>query len=131
MKIKTLDAINLRHALMSISVANKFPFASMLKISNLIDEIERAEILYNKEREVIIDKFCKHDENGERVISEDKKGYLLNESTSPKEVEDSLNELNNSEIDISDFSIQESILSSMNLTLDEYNAIKEYIVKES
>lgn len=130
MKIKTIDALNLRRALVSISSANKFPFPILIQISNTIDEIERIEILYNKEREEIIDKYCKHDENGNRVLSENRQGFMLDDNVSPKEVEDCVNGLNSSEIEISDFSLSEIFLSTMDLTLDEYNGIKAYISKE-
>lgn len=107
----------------------KLPIKVSYAIAKNISKIENELNIYNKERQKLIDKYCKKDKDGKNIVDKDNK--LSIEDAYLDDWNKDLNELLNIEIeiDIHKFNINDLLNSNYEMTASELMLI-DYMIEE-
>ncbi len=129
MKIKAGIINNGLQTIVNIS-EKPMPIKLTAKLLRLADELTKENVLIEKQRMDIIEKYGDKDEQGELNIKDGNVTFKNRDNA--EQVQKELNELSDLEIEITDREIteEELIESGLELTISQYAALKEFLHRE-
>ncbi len=128
MKLTNRRIVNDANFLFNL-VHKQFPVKVSYAISKNISKLEKELKVYNKEREKIIDKYCKKDEEGNLLIDENNQYSIEEENIDICNKE--LNELLDIEIDVNihKFKLDDLMCGNYDMSPSEMTLI-DYMIEE-
>jgi len=118
-QLKDDDFINILNKV----VKCEMPFKTARKLDETVETINKEIKFFDKQRQILIDRFSDKDENGQTIVNEDRTVKFTDENKTLfiKEV----NELANVDVEVP--KISEEAFEKFNLSLVEYKMIKGLI----
>ena len=131
MKVKAGIIFNGLQTVLDFS-EKSLPIKLAIKMLRLADDLDKENNFISTQRQKIIEKYGKKDENGQLIIEEN--GIIKFETNEKaQKAQEELNELANLEIDIVDRQITEEELENANveITMNQLMILKEFLHKEN
>lgn len=99
----------------------------LAKLLRLSDDLQKETSMIDKQRYMILEKYGKKNEEGNLEVDEN--GNVSFDSDSADKVQEELNELSNTEVEITERHITEKDLedSNVELTLNQFNILKNFL----
>lgn len=125
MKTTMSKILDLRDVYSKIS-SQVLPISTTYKLSKLFEAIKSEADFYTTNLDKVIAEYGLRDENGQYILTDDKKGVKIDTEKIP-EVEAKLQELWNIEVELPDITFKLSELEKVELSVQEFNTLLPFI----
>lgn len=125
MKISMSKILDLQELYPKIS-SQSLPIGTTYKLTKLFNAVKSEAEFYTTNLDKIIAEYGQKDENGNFILTDDKKGVKIDQDKIP-EVEQKLQELWNIEVELPSITFKLSELEKVELSVQEFNNLLPFI----